>query len=85
MCVDPQTIADEHLAEVAEALGEAVENEHLTQGQADAMLEKMAEQAANQLEAIWDDCGPAVFMGRGGAMGGFRRFPGGKGTDAAEL
>ena len=78
--VDPQAIADAYLAQVEENLAEAVENERITQKQADLVLENAAENVAAQLEAACGGSGPAGFMGRGGHMGGCRGFPGGKGT-----
>jgi hypothetical protein len=74
--VDPQVIANAHLAKIAETLADAVENERITQKQADSMLENMAEKVADQLEAACGGCFPGGFMGRGR---GFRGFPGGKG------
>ena len=74
--VDPQTIADAYLAQVAETLADAVENERITQKQADSMLESITETIDDQLEAACGGCFPGGFMGRGGR---FRGFPGGKG------
>jgi len=64
--VDPQTIADAYLAQVQEKLADAVTNGDITQKQADTMLENMAEQVANQLEAACGGCPPGGFMGHGG-------------------
>ncbi len=74
--VDPQTIADAYLAQYAETLSEAVEDERITQKQADLMLKSMTETVGAQLEAACGGCGPAGFMGRGGRAGGFGGFPG---------
>lgn len=76
--VDAQTIVDAHLAQLEETLTDAVQNERITQKQADLMLENMAECAASQIEATWGDCWPGGFMGHGGrgGFGGFRGFPG---------
>jgi hypothetical protein len=74
--VDPQTIADAHLAQVAETLADAVENERITQEQADSTLEHITETVDDQLESACGGFRPGGFMGRGGR--GFR-FPGGKG------
>ena len=74
--VDPQTIADAYLAQVAETLAEAVEDERITQKQADSMLENITETIDDQLEAACGGCFPGGFMGRGGR---FRGFPGGMG------
>ena len=69
--VDAQTIADAYLAQVKEKLADAVTNGDITQKQSDAMLESMAEQVANQLEAACGGCLPGGFMGHGGRRGGF--------------
>jgi len=64
--VDPQTIAEAYLAQVQEKLAEAVTDGDITQKQADAMLENMAEHVASQLEAACGGCLPGGFMGPGG-------------------
>jgi hypothetical protein len=77
--VDPQTIADAHLAQVAESLADAVENERITQEQADSMLEHATETINDQLEGACGGFPPGGFMGRGGRGGGFGGSRGGKG------
>ncbi len=70
--VDPQTIADAYLAQIQAKLADAVEDGNITQKQADAMLENMAEHIASQLEAT-DGClpsGPVGHHGRRGDFGG---------------
>ena len=74
--VDPQTIADAYLAQVEEKLADAVTNGDITQKQADAMLENMAEHVANQLEAACGGCLPGGFMGHGGRGRDFDGFMG---------
>lgn len=77
--VDPQTIADAYLVQVAESLADAVENERITQKQADSMLENITETIDDQLEAACGGCFPGGFMGRGGRGFGFparKGFPG---------
>jgi hypothetical protein len=69
--VDPQTIADAYLAQVQEKLAEAVTDGDITQKQADAMLENMAERVAEQLEAACGGCLVGGFMGHRGPRGGF--------------
>jgi len=78
--VDPQAIADAYLAQLEGTLTEAVENERITQKQADSVLEKAAEDVTAQLEAACGSCGRVGHIGPGGRMGTFHRFPGGKGT-----
>jgi hypothetical protein len=72
--LDPQTIADAYIAQLSEHLSQAVEDERLTQRMADSMLEQAKEQVDEQLNSIWEDCGP------GGPHGGrgddrFRDMP----------
>ena len=74
--VDPQAIADAYLAQVAESLADAVENERITQKQADSMLENITETIDDQLQAACGGFWPGGFKGRGGRGFG---FPGGKG------
>jgi hypothetical protein len=72
--VDPQTIADAYLAQADEQLADAVANGDITQKQADAMLENVAEHVADQLEAA-GGCGPGgLRMHRAppGALEGFK-------------
>jgi hypothetical protein len=80
--VDPQTIADAYLAQVADQLAQAVEDGRITQKQADSMAESVAGMVADQLEAACGGCWHGGFMGRGGRFGGFpmhKGFPGGAG------
>jgi hypothetical protein len=77
--VDPQTIADAYLAQVADQLAQAVDDGHITQRQADSMAEKLAAVVADQLEASWGGCFRGGFRGQGG-RGGFFGFPGGMGV-----
>ena len=79
--VDPQTIADAYLAQVAESLADAVENERITQAQADSMLENITANIGEQLESACGGFPPGGFMGHGGR--GFR-FPGGKGCPGCD-
>jgi hypothetical protein len=77
--VDPQTIADAYLAQVAESLADAVENERISQVQADSMLEHITETIDDQLEGACGGFRPGGIMGRGGRGGGFGGARGGKG------
>jgi hypothetical protein len=72
--LDVQTIADAYLQDYKEELADAVADEDITQKQADLMLDRAAEQVADQLEATGAGCRPGKFMGRGGRIGGFERF-----------
>jgi gas vesicle protein len=72
--VETQTIVDAYVAQVKEKLDQQVEDENITQKQADAMLKDVAEQAAEQLEAACGGCWPGGFMmwrGRGHGFGFF--------------
>jgi ATPase subunit of ABC transporter with duplicated ATPase domains len=69
--VDVQVIVDAFLAAHQEALSAAVENGRLTQEQADAMQEHMAEQIAERVNEPW--------TGSYGPGGGFRGGCGGGG------
>ena len=73
--VDAKTIVEAYLAQLEETLTDAVENERITQKQADSILENMADAVASQIEATRGECWPGGFMGHGG-RGGFRGFPG---------
>ncbi len=64
--VNTQEIADAYLAQYEEKLADAVADEDITQKQADLMLENMAKQVANQLEAACGGCFPGGFRGHGG-------------------
>lgn len=76
--VDRQSIADTYLAQYAEKLDGAVEDERITQKQADQLLASMEEAVAEQLDAACGGCWAGGFMGRGGrGRGGwFGGFPG---------
>ncbi len=76
--VDTQEIADAYLAQYEEKLADAVADEDITQKQADLMLENMAEQVADQLEAACGGCFSGGFRGHGG-RGGFFGFHGNMG------
>lgn len=74
--VDPQTIANEYLAQYKEKLDEAVKDERITQKQADLILNQMKEAVTEQLDAACGGCwAGGSFMGRGG-RGRFGGFPG---------
>jgi len=62
--VDPQAIADAYLAQLAENLNQAVEEGHMTQKQADWMLEQAQGQVLDQINGAWEN------FGRGGLRGG---------------
>jgi len=75
--VDPQAIVDACLAQYKEKLTEAVEDERITQKQADLMVANMEEAIAEQLDAACGGCWAGGFRGRGGrgrggCFGGFR-------------
>ena len=68
--VDVQVIVEAFLAAHEEALGAAVESGRLTQEQADAMQEHMAEEIAERVNEPWSGSyGPGGGC-RGGGMGG---------------
>jgi hypothetical protein len=78
--VDPQSIADAFLDKLAERLGQAVQDEKLTQERADWMLEQAEEHVQERLNeplAFEGPC-PGGFRGGPGMRpgGGFRGFPG---------
>ena len=73
--VDPQTIADAYVAQVAENLAQAVADEKITQEQADDMLSNIEEHAAEMLENSDHSPMPDGF-GRGGMRGRSDRFEG---------
>ncbi|MFC2037425.1 hypothetical protein ACFLYD_05580 [Chloroflexota bacterium] len=64
--VDPQTIADAYLAQLAENLAKAVEDGKLTQKQADWMWEQAEGRVTDQLDQTWQGMGPGGFPGRKG-------------------
>jgi uncharacterized protein (DUF433 family) len=83
--VDVQVIVDAFLAAHQEALSAAVENGRLTQEQADAMQEPMAEEIAERVNEPWTGSfGPDRGF-RGGCPGGMggRRSSGGTNGSAA--
>jgi hypothetical protein len=73
--VQPQAIVDAFLAGRAEALQEAVADGRITQEQADAMLEHMAESIAERINEPWTGGGGCAngTMGQGGRQGGGMR------------
>lgn len=71
--IDTQGIVDAYLAEVKEEIDEAVAEGTMTQKQADFLLERAAERAADRLDNVWPEGG----MDRGGHRGGGNMgFPG---------
>ncbi len=79
--VEPQAIADAHLAQIAERLDEAVAEGYLTQERADWMLEQATERVQECLYEPFEFEGPCHgggFRGGPGRMrpgGNFRGFP----------
>ena len=75
--VEPQSIADAYLDNLASTLDEAVQNERVTQERADWMLEQARVRVTEQLEGTWPNCphGPGDLQD-GGMPGGMHGFPG---------
>lgn len=84
---DPQAIVDAFVAQRAEWLAQAVEDERLTQEQADSMLSHMEEEVLEHINTPYTGTGtpggcfggePGSFRRGGGMMGpgGFRAYPG---------